>query len=166
MAIDEYLAGNDAYAAEFDGADLPIVPRTKTIIVSCVDSRVDPAQIFGLGNGDAFVLRSVGGRVTPHMIAQVAMVQTLAGPQPETGPLDVVVMHHTQCGTARFRDDDLRNQAAAAAAIHESEIAPVIVIDPHESVAQDKALLEDALPEGTNVTAFVYDLATGRVTQV
>jgi carbonic anhydrase len=166
MAIEDYLAGNQRYVEEFDGADLPIVPRTKTIIVSCVDSRVDPAQIFGLDNGDAFVLRSVGGRVTPHMIAQVAMVQTLAGPQPDTGPLDVIVMHHTQCGTARFHDDDLRSRAASAAGVDEAAITPVIVVDPYESVTADKALLEDALPGGTDVTAFVYDLRTGQVTQV
>lgn len=166
MAIDEYLAGNEEYVATFDGADLPIVPRTRTIIVSCVDSRVDPAQIFGLRNGDAFVLRSVGGRVTPQMLAQIAMVQTLAGPQPDTGPLDVVVMHHTQCGTARFGDDDLRAKAAEAGGIDESHIRSVIVENPRDSVAKDVALVEAAVPEGTEVHGFVYDLTTGRVARV
>lgn len=166
MAIDEYLAGNERHAADFDGAHLPILARTRIIIVSCVDARVDPGRIFGLDPGDAFVLRNVGGRVTPHMLAQVALVQTLVGHQPDTGPLDVVVMHHTACGTVRFRDDDLRESAAAAAGIDEAEIRPMIVDDPFVSVAKDKALLEGALPEGTNVSAFVYDLATGRVTQI
>lgn len=166
MAIDDYVAGNERYAAAFAGAHLPILARTRTIIVSCVDARVHPGRIFGLEPGDAFVLRNVGGRVTPHMLAQVALVQTLVGHQPDTGPLDVVVVHHTACGTVRFRDDDLRDRAAAAAGIDEAEIRPMIVGDPHESVAEDKALLEGALPEGTAVHAFVYDLATGRVTQV
>lgn len=166
MAIEEFLSGNERYAATFDGGELPIVARTRTIVVSCVDARVDPGRIFGLRAGDIFVLRNVGGRVTPGMLAQVAMVQTLIGAQPDTGPLDVVVVHHTQCGTIRFRDDGLRARAAAAAGIDESEIQPVIVGDPHESVARDKAVLQSSLPEGTEVHGFVYDVATGRVTQV
>ena len=42
--------------------DLPILPRRPTIVLTCLDSRVDPAHFLGLELGDALVLRNTGGR--------------------------------------------------------------------------------------------------------
>jgi carbonic anhydrase len=35
------------------------------MVVGCVDPRVDPAHVLGLSNGEAAIIRNVGGRITP-----------------------------------------------------------------------------------------------------
>ncbi len=53
--LDTLYDRNDGFSRSFDQGDLPIVPRHPTIVLTCVDSRVDPAHFLGLGLGDSFV---------------------------------------------------------------------------------------------------------------
>ncbi len=46
---------NEGFARTFDQGDLPILPRRPTIVLTCVDSRVDPAHFLGLELGDTLV---------------------------------------------------------------------------------------------------------------
>ncbi len=55
------LDRNRGFAEHFEAGDLAIRPRMSTIILICLDARVDPAHLFGLGLGDAFVIRNAGG---------------------------------------------------------------------------------------------------------
>ena len=62
--LDTLLDRNRSFAEHFEGRGLNIRPRMSTIILTCLDARVDPAHIFGLGLGDAVVIRNAGGRIT------------------------------------------------------------------------------------------------------
>ena len=57
------LKRNQHFAAEYEGG-LNISPKFSTFILTCVDSRIDPAHFLGLELGDALVFRNAGGRVT------------------------------------------------------------------------------------------------------
>ena len=83
------LDRNRSFAEQFKAGDLPIRPRMSTIILTCVDSRVDPAHIFGLGLGDAVVMRNAGGRITPDMIRDLTILGVLAANMP--GPSEASV---------------------------------------------------------------------------
>jgi carbonic anhydrase len=61
--FDTLLERNQEFAAHQFPKDVPLMPRA--IIIGCVDPRVDPAHVFGLGPGEAIVIRNVGGRITP-----------------------------------------------------------------------------------------------------
>jgi hypothetical protein len=50
----------------------------KTMIIGCVDPRVDPVDIFGLVPGEAAVIRNVGGRITPATLQTMAMLRIVA----------------------------------------------------------------------------------------
>ena len=69
---------NEAFASSRFSADLKIMPSMKTMIISCVDPRVDPVDIFGLAPGEAVVIRNVGGRITPATLQTMAMLGTVA----------------------------------------------------------------------------------------
>ena len=69
---------NRLFAKEYSGAELPVIPRLRTVILTCGDSRVDPAHVFGLDLGDAVVIRNNGGRVTPEVIEDSVFLQTFA----------------------------------------------------------------------------------------
>jgi carbonic anhydrase len=163
--IDDLLAGNVRFAASFSRADLPIVPAKGTVVVTCMDARVDPGVVFDLDLGDVFVLRCVGGRVTADIEAQLGMLGALMTSVPASHP-DVVVMHHTKCGTARFGDPDLRERAALMAGVDGAAVDAVVVDDPRVTVAADVATLRERLPGDVRIVGLVYDLETGRAQPV
>ena len=65
---DDLLANNEAYAASFDKADLPLLPARRMAVVACMDARLDVHAILGVGEGDANVIRNAGGVVTDDAI--------------------------------------------------------------------------------------------------
>jgi carbonic anhydrase len=166
------LARNDQFARTY--APIPLAPpAAQTIIVTCLDHRVDPAITLGLRLGEAPVIRNAGGRVTPAVIADIAYLAFLAGQlftgQIEPGRLfEVAVIHHTQCGTSFLADPAFRQQAAAATGTSEAELAASAVADPQVTVRADVELLlgSPAIPPAVSVSGHVYDVDTGRVVTV
>ena len=69
---------NRGFAEQFEMGDLTIRPRMSTIILTCVDARVDPAHLFGLGLGDAVVIRNAGGRITRAVMGDLGILGVLA----------------------------------------------------------------------------------------
>ena len=76
--IDTFTQRNEAFADSRFSADLKIMPSMKTMIIGCVDPRVDPADILGLVPGEAAVIRNIGGRMTPATLQILAMLRTVA----------------------------------------------------------------------------------------
>ncbi len=83
--LPQLLEGNRRFAAHFADGELPIRPRLSTVVLTCLDARVDPAHLFDLQLGDALVIRNGGGRInvlnrdspdgssqSPTMVAQWA----------------------------------------------------------------------------------------------
>src|ERR1700733_5952688 len=54
------LERNASFARTEFSPELKIMPSTGTIVVGCVDPRVDPANVLGLKLGEAAVIRNVG----------------------------------------------------------------------------------------------------------
>ena len=93
---DELVQNAEAYAADFDRGDLPLPPARKVAIVACMDARLDPYALLGLGEGDAHVIRNAGGAVTDDAIRSLAISQRLLGTEA------IVLIHHTDCGMLTF----------------------------------------------------------------
>jgi carbonic anhydrase len=166
------LERNEQFARAYTPAALGL-PAAQTLILTCLDHRVDPAIILGLRLGDAPVIRNAGGRVTPAVIDDIAFLAFLAGQlsggQTEDGKLfEVAVIHHTQCGTGFLADPAFRHQAAAATGLAEAALEASAVADPHATVKADveRLLTSPLLAPEVSVSGHVYDIATGRVTTV
>src|SRR5215468_3244710 len=43
---------------------LPFIPNLNLYIVTCIDCRVDPAQVLSVKLSEALVQRNIGGRIT------------------------------------------------------------------------------------------------------
>jgi carbonic anhydrase len=155
---------NADFAANRFPPGLTLVPTLKTMIISCVDPRVDPAHILGLELGDAAIIRNVGGRVTPSTVAELGMLRkvTQAGGGDMGTGWDLVVIHHTQCGITRLADEP--GMLAAYFGIDQHDVLAKSVGDPHEAVAVDVAALKasPALAGGFLVSGLVYDVQNGR----
>jgi carbonic anhydrase len=145
-----------------------MMPSLKTIVIGCVDPRVDPAQILGIDLGEVAVIRNIGGRVTAVTLQELALLRKLTqarGSDLDEG-WDLVVLQHTDCGIVR-----LQSQPAVLADyldVNEENLAAHKVDDPPAAVELDTAALKaaPALPRGLRITGLVYDVATGQTETV
>lgn len=164
------LHRNEQFAARYSPAPLG-PPTAQTVIITCLDHRVDPASTLGLELGDAPVIRNAGGRVTPAVIEDIAFLAYLAGQLFSDGGADdslfeVAVIHHTQCGTSTLIDPGFRHRTAEATGLAEAALEASAVGDPHTTVTADveRLLSSPLLSPRVSVSGHVYDIATGRLT--
>ncbi len=164
--VPELMAANQRYAAQFTNGDLPMPPRHKLVVLTCMDARIDPLRALGLEEGDAHVLRNSGGRPTTDVIRSLAVSQEMLGTR------EVVVIHHTECGSIRITNDSIRQRLTdslgsdAARAAGEIDFLPFT--DLEQSVRDDVATLQSSrlLRPETKISGFVFDVKTGRLQQV
>lgn len=158
---------NRKFAAEFSDADLPILPKLRTVILTCVDARVDPAHVLGVDLGEAVVMRNNGGRVTPEVLQEIAtlafMVGMLDGDTP--GPFEVMIMQHTQCGAERFADPQFQQVIKGKLGI---DVSGSAITNHEESLLSDIEQLRNApeVPAHVVVSGFIYDVADGLAHEV
>ncbi len=159
---------NLEFANSFKQGDLGILPRLSTLIVTCLDARVDPAHLFGLELGDAVVMRNIGGRVTDDVIEQIGILHALAELLAGSAALEVAIVHHTNCGASRFANPQVRRRLGQAAGTGEAAIERLAIVDPQTSVAEDLDRLRAAptLPDELVVAGYVYDVTDGQVREI
>jgi carbonic anhydrase len=54
------------YSSSFTQGALALPPAKKYLVLTCMDARIDPVQAFGIGLGDAHVIRNVGLYTSQH----------------------------------------------------------------------------------------------------
>jgi len=144
--IDTLTQRNADFAAQEFTASASLAPTLRTIVIGCVDPRVDPAHLLGLALGEAAVIRNVGGRVDPATRQNLALLTTLgkalarAGGGHAPAPLHIVVLHHTDCGITRLVGET--DMLADFFGIGTAELAAKAVTDPWAAVAVDVAALK------------------------
>lgn len=153
--FDELVARNDRHTASH--VPVPLGPALGGVVVTCVDTRIDTSAALGVRAGDAFVVRTVGGRVAGAM-DDLHAIAAMAG-----RPLPVMVVHHTDCGTRRLADE-LTDQVAAATGRAADAVAAIAVTDPYASVAADVETLRATFD--APVGGYVFDVETGRLAEV
>jgi carbonic anhydrase len=147
---------------------VPFIPNKQVYILTCIDPRVDPAQVFGLELGDAIVARTVGGRVTKAVIQDLAWICYLHEMKtPDADWFEFAVMHHTDCGSGPLADDDFRH-GFAARGFDDAELAGLAVLDPAVTVPVDveKVINAPQVSSKITVSGFSYDVKTGLVATV
>src|SRR5580704_14461246 len=110
--LDSILERNKDFASSQSAARelMPrALPNVKAIVIGCADMRVDPADILGLKPGEAVVMRNIGGRITPGLLEQLALlgrIGEVAGKIPGGGgEFHLIVLQHTDCGITRLPGD-------------------------------------------------------------
>ena len=160
---------NAAFVETFNDGHLPIKPNIGTIILTCVDARVDPAHFAGLGIGDALVLRTVGGRATDTAILEVAMLWQLmklgaGGVDPTLG---LAIIHHNDCGMAKFAGPQVADAIAEVFGTRDV-IDTYAISDERRSVVADvdRVMQSAVAPAGLTVSGHRYDVTTGTLEEI
>ena len=162
------LERNAAFAETAFAPELKMMPSTGTIVVGCVDPRVDPADVLGLKLGEAAVIRNVGGRINKTLLETLGVLRVVAkaAGRPD-GARHLVLLQHTDCGII-----GCHKHAPALLAKHlgvEPEaLDDLAITEPYDAVAIDVAALRanKDLPDDLIVSGMVYDVKTGRVEMV
>jgi carbonic anhydrase len=100
-ALERLRLGNARYV--LDDPIAPDISRTRRLevakaqlpfatLVGCSDSRVGPEQLFGVGLGDLFIVRTAGNNVGTHGMGSIEFSVAQLGV-----PL-IVVLGHERCG--------------------------------------------------------------------
>ncbi len=166
--VDTLTKRNTDFAAHRFRAGLSLMPTLRTMLIGCVDPRVDPAHVLGLESGEAVVIRNIGGRITPATLRTMAMLRTIVqveGGNPGSG-FNLIVLHHTDCGITRLEGQS--DMLAGYFGIGKEQLEAKAVADPRASVAVDVAALKanPNLPGEWVVSGLVYDVTTGLVETV
>lgn len=158
---------NDGFASNFSAAELPILPKLRTVILTCADARVDPAFTLGIELGEAVVIRNNGGRVTQEVLHEIAALVFLAAKLDgaELGPFELIIMQHTQCGAERFADPAL--QAALKDKIG-VDVSSIAISNHEQSLKDDVEYLRNApeIPGYVVVSGLIYDVKNGTIQKV
>lgn len=89
-------SSNEAYASSFTSGHLALPPAKKYLVLTCMDARIDPASAFGIGLGDAHVIRNAGASAKDAIRSIVISEQLL-------GTREIVLVKHTGEWGSTFR---------------------------------------------------------------
>ena len=140
---------------------VPGPPKLGVAIVTCMDTRIDPARMFGLEPGDAHVLRNAGGVVTDDVIRSLLLSQRFLGTRA------VMLIHHTRCGVLGLSDDTVKAELR-----EEVGFRPPFALegftDLDVAVRESMARIRHSpfLPHRQAVRGFVLNVDDGRLREV
>ena len=137
---------------------LPPEPSLRTVILTCMDARIDPVSLFGLGPGDAHVLRNAGARATPDVLRSLALSQAILGTR------EVLVLGHTHCGLYERTEAEL-SEAIRSKSGHRPNMALGVFDNLDEAVLETVDALRRCpfLAHRDGISGYVYDLDAGSV---
>ena len=159
-SIDGLVAEAGARAHK-PAADQGPQPRLRTAILTCMDARIDPVSLFGLGRGDAHVLRNAGARATPDVLRSLALSQAILGTR------EVLVLGHTGCGLFERSEADLA-EAIRSKSGHRPGMEMGAFHDLDQAVFEtvDELRRCPFLAYRDGIHGFVYELNAGSVRPV
>lgn len=118
-------------------------------------------EVFGLAEGEAHILRNGGGVVTDDVIRSLALSQRKLGTE------EVLIMQHTSCGVSSVTEDDFKDELEADCGVRPTWSVEAFR-DVEDSVRRSVRRVKRSpyLPHVDKVRGFVYDVHTGKITEV
>jgi len=158
----DLLSRNLAYQSQFSHGGFDGIANAGVAMVTCMDSRIEPLPMIGLRVGDAKIIRTPGGRVTPDALVGCILSVHLLGVN------RILVVPHTRCAMAGGTDDQIVARVKAATGDDLSDLPIGASPDQHARLAEDVARLRQHphIAGRALVGGFSYDVDTGALTQV
>ena len=178
--INEILRHNEEFVAK--EAYKPFItskyPDKKIAIVTCMDTRLVellPAAL-GIKNGDVKMIKNAGGMITDPWDSTMRSILVAVY---ELGVTEIMIIGHTECGVQGMNSEEMLHLIEKRG-VPEERIALVkhcgIDLDKWFKGFDDtpKAVLESVelvrnhpfLPEDVNVSGYIMDSTTGKLTKL
>jgi carbonic anhydrase len=158
----DLLTRNGGYQNQIAHGGFDGVAHAGVAMVTCMDSRIEPLKMIGLKIGDAKIMRTPGGRVTPDALVGCVLSVHLLGVN------RILVVPHTRCAMASGEDADIVARVKAETGADISDLAIGASTDQRARLVEDVATLRENphIKGRALVGGFCYDVDTGALTQV
>ena len=160
--FDDLLTANRDFAEHFELGGFDGVARAGVAMVTCMDSRIDPLRMVGLGPGDAKIFRNPGGRVTPQALEALVLGVHLLNVR------RVLVVPHTRCAMASATEEELRERIGESSGLDASWQRFGVVADQRDALRRDVAAVRShpLIGDRAEVGGFLYDVDSGLLEQL
>ncbi len=161
--IDGALSANATIANGYD-PDLGKPPAPKIAIVTCADPRLSNIlEMLGLAEADVDMIRNFGTVIDDDAVRSLVLSTRLLGTR------EIMIINHTDCGMLRFTDSEMEDRLRKATG--RAPIAPArfySFTDAEENTREQiqKARSHPWISEEVPIRGFVYDVETGRLSEV
>ncbi len=160
--FDDLLRANAAYRDAFTYGGFDGVAHAGVAMLTCMDSRIEPLAMIGLAIGDAKIIRTPGGRLTPDALVGCVLSVHLLGVE------RIMLVPHTRCAMASGEDTDI------IARIREADGTDLSGMRLGASPDQRARLVEDVdrlrthphVGGRASIGGFLYDVDTGGLEQL
>lgn len=161
-AFDDLYAANRAFCADFDDGGLPARAARGLAVITCMDSRIDPFRILGIGPGDAKILRNAGARVTDDVLRTLVLAVYLLGVD------RILVMPHSHCRMAQSTEDEIHELIRTEYGIDTRSLEFRTAPDQIAALRQDivRIAANPLIPSGIAVGGALFDVETGQLRSV
>ncbi|RXW33400.1 beta-class carbonic anhydrase [Propioniciclava flava] len=159
--FDDLVAANKRYAISFphgfDG-----IAHQGVLILTCMDSRLEPLEMFGLRVGEAKILRTAGGRLTqPALAAMVMGVHKLKVNR-------ILIVPHTLCAAASSTEAQLRDSISELSGVDAHGFTFGVDPDQMGRLREDVETVrtQPLIGPFAEVGGFLYNVETGLVDRI
>jgi carbonic anhydrase len=158
----DLLTRNGGYQNQFAHGGFDGVAHAGVAMVTCMDSRIEPLKMIGLKVGDAKIMRTPGGRVTPDALVGCVLSVHLLGVN------RIMVVPHTRCAMATGEDADIIAKVKETTGDDLSDLTIGASTDQLSRLNEDVELLRSNphIEGRALIGGFMYDVDTGSLTQV
>lgn len=161
MSFEDRLAANAEYAAQFSQGGFDGIAHAGVLVLTCMDSRIDPLRMIGLEVGDAKILRTPGAQLTDDAMRGCILGAHLLGVK------QIMVVPHTRCAMASGTDEDIyakfeQTGTNARGFRFGADPDQLARLDRDISYLRNHPLIGDRVEVG----GFMYDVDTGQLTQI
>ena len=158
----DLLTRNVGYQTTFSQGGFDGVAHAGVAMLTCMDSRIEPLDMIGLRLGDAKIIRTPGGRLTPDALVGCVLGVHLLGVN------RIMVVPHTRCAMAKGDDADIVALVKEATGEDLSDLSIGACSDQYARLIEDVTALRTNphIAGRALVGGFFYDVDTGALTQV
>ena len=161
-AIDELIARHVDEGIDHGAPGVPTpVPSLHLAVLTCMDARIKTFDVFGLKHGEVHILRNAGGVATDDVLRSLAISQR------KLETREVIVMQHTSCGMMTVTEDGFKDELE-----HDTGLRPTWAVEAFRNVEDSVRQSVERIRRSPfvhytdSVRGFVYDVATGGITEV
>ena len=160
--FDDLLSRNKDYSETFVEGGFDGVAHAGVLVLTCMDSRIEPLRMLGLKLGDAKILRTPGGRATPDATVGCILGVHLLNVD------RIMVVPHTRCAMASGSDHEIAERVYKRDSTDIRGMTLGATTDQHSALTHDvRTLRSHPLITGlATVGGFMYDVDSGMLTEI
>lgn len=155
--FDDLLAANKTFAATLHEPNFTGQAEAGVLVVTCMDSRIEPLRMIGLDLGDAKILRNPGGRVTDQVLVGIVLGVDLLNVD------RVMIVEHTRCAMGSSTEAQMREQLTQSTGQDSTWMSLGMITDQRAALVEDlhRVTSHPLIPKSVTVGGFIYDVDTG-----